>query len=71
MIIFNLALLTIEKYLPWYDLISNTVIKRRMNAINLFHQNQTRQIEQERRKMTLTARVIIQSSRLSMDDDRK
>ena len=69
-IISNPALLIVEKYLPWYDLISNSIIQinlkkaieQRMNTTNHIRRIQTQQIEQQRRTMTFPAKVILQSS---------
>jgi hypothetical protein len=69
-IVYNPALLTVKKYLPWYDLISNITIKRnlkqaierRMNATSIIRETQAHQIQEERKNMTFTAKVIVQSS---------
>ncbi|CAF3775100.1 unnamed protein product [Rotaria sp. Silwood1] len=69
-IVYNPALLTVKKYLPWYDFISNMTIKRnlkqaverRMNAINTIRETQAYQIQEERKQMTFAAKVIVQSS---------
>ena len=69
-IVYNPALLIVNKYLPWYDFIADTTIKenlkqaieRRLNATNTIRQAQARQIDEERRNMTFTAKVIVQSS---------
>ncbi|CAF3323683.1 unnamed protein product [Rotaria sp. Silwood2] len=68
-IVYNPALLTVEKYLPWYDLITNSVIKRnlkqaiekRMKATSVIRQTQAHQIQEERKNMTLSAKVFVQS----------
>ena len=69
-IVYNPALLIVNKYLPWYDFIEDATIKsnlkqaieRRLNATSAIRQAQVRQINQERRDMTFTAKVIVQSS---------
>ncbi|CAF1068212.1 unnamed protein product [Rotaria sordida] len=68
-IVYNPALLTVEKYLPWYDLISNKAIKRnlkqaierRMEANSVIRQTDAYQIQEQRRNMTLSAKVVVQS----------
>ncbi|CAF0806299.1 unnamed protein product [Didymodactylos carnosus] len=64
------ALLSVQKYIPWYDLIENVKVKDnlkkavnlRINRQSLIRTQQVQQIRDERRQMVLRAKVIRQSN---------
>ncbi|CAF0882579.1 unnamed protein product [Didymodactylos carnosus] len=64
------ALLLVEKFVPWYDLVQNKRIKQnlkqavdlRINRVSLIRQQQVQQIRDERRRMVLKAKVLLQTN---------
>ncbi|CAF3565224.1 unnamed protein product [Rotaria sp. Silwood1] len=65
-IVLNPALLSISKYISWYDVVTNTniqnnlrrAIENRITLINTIRQEQVRKIQEERANMSLSAQVL-------------